>query len=37
MQDIPELAGIAGLYADNSAVIGADDALGAVLVFEPSR
>ena len=37
MQDIPELAGIAGLYADNPAVIGADDALGAVLVFEPSR
>ena len=37
LQDIPELAGIAGLYADNPAVIGADDALGAVLVFEPSR
>ncbi len=37
MQDIPELAGIAGLYAGNPAVIGADDALGAVLVFEPSR
>lgn len=36
MQDIPELAGIAGLYAGNPAVIGADDALGAVLVFEPS-
>ena len=37
MQDAPELAGIAGLYAGNPAVIGADDALGAVLVFEPSR
>ena len=31
----PELAGIAGLYAGNAAVIGADDAMGAVLVFEP--
>ncbi len=35
LQSAPELAGIAGLYADNSAVIGADDAMGAVLVFEP--
>lgn len=34
MQNISELAGIAGLYADNPAVIGAEDALGAVLVFE---
>jgi catechol 2,3-dioxygenase-like lactoylglutathione lyase family enzyme len=36
LQAAPELAGIAGLYAENPAVIGADDAMGAVLVFEPS-
>ena len=35
LQDVPELAGIAGLYAGNSAIIGAEDAMGAVLVFEP--
>ncbi len=37
LQDLPELAGIAGLYQANAAVIGVEDALGAVLVFEPSR
>jgi catechol 2,3-dioxygenase-like lactoylglutathione lyase family enzyme len=36
LQNAPELAGIAGLYAGNPAVIGADDAMGAVMVFEPS-
>jgi catechol 2,3-dioxygenase-like lactoylglutathione lyase family enzyme len=35
MQDVPELAGIAGLYAENAAIVGANDAMGAVLVFEP--
>jgi catechol 2,3-dioxygenase-like lactoylglutathione lyase family enzyme len=37
LQNVPELAGIAGLYAKNAAIIGANDAMGAVLVFEPSR
>jgi len=37
LQDLPELAGIAGLYQGNAAVIGAEDAFGAVMVFEPSR
>lgn len=37
LQALPELAGIAGLYAGNAAVIGREDAMGAVLVFEPSR
>ena len=37
LQSASELAGIAGLYAGNTAVIGREDALGAVLVFEPSR
>ena len=37
MQAAPELAGIAGLYAGNAAVIGPEDAMGAVLVFEPGR
>ncbi len=37
LQSAPELAGIAGLYAGNPAVIGTEDAMGAVLVFEPSR
>ena len=37
LQDVPELAGIAGIYAGNAAVIGADDAMGAVMVFEPAR
>ncbi len=33
----PDFVGIAGLYAGNATVIGADDALGAVLVFEPAE
>ena len=37
LQALPELAGLAGLYAGNAAAIGGDDVLGAVLVFEPSR
>jgi hypothetical protein len=37
LQAAPELAGIAGTYAGNSAVIGPEDAAGAVLVFEPAR
>lgn len=37
LQDVPELAGIAGLYEGNAAVIGADDAMGAVIVFESGR
>jgi hypothetical protein len=37
LQAVPELAGIAGLYAGNAAVIGREDAMGAVLVFEPAR
>jgi len=35
LQAAPELAGLAGVYAGNPAIIGADDALGAVIVFEP--
>jgi len=35
LQAAPELAGIAGLYVGNAAVIGSEDAMGAVLVFEP--
>ena len=34
---VPGEAGIAGLYAENSTVIGREDAMGAVLIFEPSR
>ncbi|MGH6665117.1 MAG: VOC family protein [Pseudolabrys sp.] len=37
LQGLPELAGFAGLNAGNAAVIGAQGAMGAVLVFEPSR
>lgn len=37
LQNLPGLAGIAGLYAGNAVVIGANDALGAVIVFEPGR
>lgn len=37
LQNVPELAGIAGLYAGNAAIVGADDAMGAVLAFEPAR
>ena len=33
----PEEAGIAGLYADDTTVIGREDAMGAILVFEPAR
>ena len=36
LQNVPELAGLAGLYAGNAAVIGAEDAMGAVLMFEPN-
>ena len=36
MQGVFELAGMAGLYAGNAAVIGSEDAMGAVLVFEPA-
>ena len=35
LQGAPEFAGMAGLYAGNAAVIGPQDAMGAVLVFEP--
>ncbi len=35
LQAVPEQAGLAGLYAGNATVIGAEDAMGAVLVFEP--
>ena len=35
LQAAPELAGIAGIYAGNPTIIGADDALGAVIIFEP--
>jgi glyoxalase-like protein len=34
---VPGEAGIAGLYAESSIVIGQEDAMGAVLIFEPSR
>jgi hypothetical protein len=37
LQGAPEFAGLAGLYAGNAAVIGPEDAMGAVLVFEPAR
>ena len=37
MQDVPELAGLAGLDAGGPTVIGADDAMGAALVFEAGR
>jgi catechol 2,3-dioxygenase-like lactoylglutathione lyase family enzyme len=33
---VPELAGLGGLYAGNATVIAGQDAMGAVLVFEPS-
>lgn len=35
LQGLPAQAGIAGLEAGNATVIGAEDAMGAVLVFEP--
>lgn len=34
---VPAEAGIAGLYAGNTTVVGRGDAMGAILVFEPSR
>ena len=37
VQNAPELAGIAGIYAGNAAIIGANDAIGAVIIFEPAR
>jgi catechol 2,3-dioxygenase-like lactoylglutathione lyase family enzyme len=37
LQDVPALAGVGGLYAHNATVIGPQDAMGAVIVFEPSR
>jgi hypothetical protein len=37
LTNVPNEAGIAGLYAGNITVIGQEDAMGAVLVFEPSR
>jgi len=37
LADVSTEAGIAGLYAENNTVIGQEDAMGAVLVFEPSR
>ena len=36
LQAASEFAGLAGLYAGNAAVIGPEDAMGAVLVFEPA-
>jgi catechol 2,3-dioxygenase-like lactoylglutathione lyase family enzyme len=36
LQGIPELAGIAGLYEGNPAIVGQDDAMGAALIFEPA-
>ncbi|MGH6725619.1 MAG: VOC family protein [Pseudolabrys sp.] len=35
LQGAPEQASIAGLYAGNATTIGQEDAMGAVLVFEP--
>ena len=37
LQNLPALGGIARLYAGNGAVIASDDAMGAVIVFEPAR
>ena len=37
LAELPGEAGIAGLYAENTTVIGQEDAMGAILVFEPSR
>jgi hypothetical protein len=37
LQGVPAEAGLAGLNAGNATVIGPQDAMGAVLVFEPSR
>lgn len=37
LQDVPERAKMAGLFAGNAAVVGPEDALGAVLIFQPAR
>lgn len=37
LQAVPELAGLAGVDAGGPVVIGADDAMGATLVFEAGR
>jgi len=37
VQNAPELASIAGIYAENKAIIGANDAMGAVIIFKPAR
>jgi glyoxalase-like protein len=37
LQAAPEMAGLGGLYVGNSAVIGSEDAMGAVLIFEPAK
>lgn len=37
MQGAPDQAGLAGLYAGNATVVGPEEAMGAVLVFEPAR
>jgi len=37
LEGVPQQAGIAGLFAGNVTVIGPEDAMGAVLVFEPAR
>lgn len=37
LRGIPEFAGLAGLYAGNPVVVSEEDAMGAVLIFEPAR
>jgi catechol 2,3-dioxygenase-like lactoylglutathione lyase family enzyme len=37
LQAAPEMAGLGGLYVGNTAVIASEDAMGAVLVFEPAK
>ena len=37
MQGAPEIAGLAGMAVGNATVIGADDAMGATLVFDRAR
>ncbi len=37
LQGLPELAGIVGIYAGNAAVIGPENAMGAILIFEPAH
>ena len=36
LEALPEQAGIAGISAGNPTVVGSDDAMGAVLIFEPT-